>query len=29
MLLQPGSAASERNPPGTLRLQAERLLSLF
>jgi aminoglycoside phosphotransferase (APT) family kinase protein len=29
MLLRPGSAASERNPPGTLRLQAERLLRLF
>ncbi len=29
LFLRPGSAASNRNPPGTLRLQAERLLALF
>jgi aminoglycoside phosphotransferase (APT) family kinase protein len=29
LFLRPGSAASERNPPGTLRLQAERMLALF
>jgi aminoglycoside phosphotransferase (APT) family kinase protein len=29
LLLRPGSAASDRNPQGTLRLQAERLLALF
>ncbi len=29
LFLRPGSAASERNPPGTLRYQAERLLALF
>jgi thiamine kinase-like enzyme len=29
LLLQPGSAASDRNPPGTLARQAERLLALF
>jgi hypothetical protein len=29
LLLRPGTASSERNPPGTLRLQAERLLALF
>jgi aminoglycoside phosphotransferase len=29
LFLRPGSAASERNPAGTLRLQAERLLALF
>jgi hypothetical protein len=29
LLLRPGSAASQRNPAGTLRLQAERLLALF
>ena len=28
LFLRPGSMASERNPPGTLRLQAERLLAL-
>jgi aminoglycoside phosphotransferase (APT) family kinase protein len=27
--LRPGAPASERNPPGTLRYQAERLLALF
>jgi Ser/Thr protein kinase RdoA (MazF antagonist) len=29
LFLRPGSSASERNPPGTLRYQAERLLALF
>lgn len=29
LLLRPGSPASDRNPPGTLRLQAERLLAQF
>jgi Ser/Thr protein kinase RdoA (MazF antagonist) len=29
LLLRPGSAASQRNPAGTLRRQAERLLTLF
>jgi hypothetical protein len=29
LVLRPGSAASDRNPAGTLRLQAERLLALF
>ena len=29
LLLLPGGAASQRNPPGTLRYQAERLLALF
>jgi aminoglycoside phosphotransferase len=29
LTLRPGSAASDRNPAGTLRLQAERLLALF
>jgi hypothetical protein len=29
LFLRPGSTASERNPAGTLRLQAERLLALF
>jgi Ser/Thr protein kinase RdoA (MazF antagonist) len=29
LLLRPGGAASRRNPPGTLRQQAERLLTLL
>jgi Ser/Thr protein kinase RdoA (MazF antagonist) len=29
LLLRPGGAASDRNAPGTLRLQAERLLAQF
>jgi len=29
LFLHPGGAASERNPPGTLRRQAERLLTLL
>ncbi len=29
LLLRPGGPASARNPPGTLRYQAERLLALF
>ncbi len=29
LLLRPGSPASDRNPPGTLERQADRLLSLL